>query len=105
LSDDVVSNSAIHDDLATLQRETFDYFIREANPANGLIRDKTSFAGSMVVSAVDIGRRIMVLRGMGLPMYVSHATSKLGCNGLNGMDQPPSRQDTFHATGAAELDS
>ena len=56
MSDDVVSNSAIHDDLATLQRETFDYFIREANPANGLIRDKTSFAGSMVVSAVDIDR-------------------------------------------------
>ena len=36
-----MSNSAIQDDLATLQRETFDYFIREANPANGLILDKT----------------------------------------------------------------
>lgn len=36
-----MSNSAIQDDLATLQRETFDYFIHEANPANGLIRDKT----------------------------------------------------------------
>jgi hypothetical protein len=31
----------MEDDLATLQRETFDYFIREANPANGLIVDKT----------------------------------------------------------------
>jgi hypothetical protein len=29
-------------DLETLQRETFDYFIREANPANGLIIDKTA---------------------------------------------------------------
>ncbi|MER8373480.1 glucoamylase family protein [Mesorhizobium sp. M1406] len=37
----LVNNSAIQDDLATLQRETFDYFIHEANPANGLILDKT----------------------------------------------------------------
>ncbi len=36
-----MNNSAIQNDLETLQRETFDYFIREANPANGLIRDKT----------------------------------------------------------------
>ncbi len=36
-----MSNSAIQDDLETLQRETFDYFIHEANPANGLILDKT----------------------------------------------------------------
>ncbi|MER8780219.1 hypothetical protein NKH60_02960 [Mesorhizobium sp. M1006] len=31
----------MQDDLAILQRETFDYFIHEANPANGLILDKT----------------------------------------------------------------
>ncbi|MER9124313.1 hypothetical protein NKH81_14630 [Mesorhizobium sp. M0959] len=37
----LVNNSVIQDDLATLQRETFDYFIHEANPANGLILDKT----------------------------------------------------------------
>jgi hypothetical protein len=29
------------------------------------------------ICAVDIGRRIMVLRGTVLPMYVSHALSKL----------------------------
>ncbi|MDX8463411.1 glucoamylase family protein [Mesorhizobium humile] len=29
-------------DLLQLQRETFDYFLDEANPANGLIRDKTA---------------------------------------------------------------
>lgn len=29
-------------DLATLQRETFKYFLEEVNPANGLIRDKTA---------------------------------------------------------------
>lgn len=32
---------ATDDDLAVLQRETFDYFLWEANPANGLVRDKT----------------------------------------------------------------
>ncbi|MFC3727024.1 glucoamylase family protein [Neoaquamicrobium sediminum] len=36
-----MSTPASDDDLATLQRETFDYFVREANPANGLVRDKT----------------------------------------------------------------
>ena len=29
-------------ELESLQRETFDYFLREANPANGLILDKTA---------------------------------------------------------------
>lgn len=29
-------------DLKALQRETFDYFLKEANPANGLILDKTA---------------------------------------------------------------
>ncbi|MER9272852.1 glucoamylase family protein [Mesorhizobium sp. M0643] len=37
----VANTSAMQDDLAILQRETFDYFIHEANPANGLILDKT----------------------------------------------------------------
>ena len=43
-------------ELETLQRETFDYFIHEANPANGLIVDKTKeplnkveFVGPMVL--------------------------------------------------------
>lgn len=36
-----VNTSAVQNDLAILQRETFDYFIHEANPANGLILDKT----------------------------------------------------------------
>jgi hypothetical protein len=31
-----------HAELETLQRETFDYFLNEVNPANGLIRDKTA---------------------------------------------------------------
>ena len=29
-------------ELQTLQRETFDYFLNEVNPANGLILDKTA---------------------------------------------------------------
>jgi hypothetical protein len=28
-------------ELEALQRETFDYFVHEANPANGLVIDKT----------------------------------------------------------------
>ena len=31
--------------LGQLQRESFDYFVTEANPANGLVRDKTAGAG------------------------------------------------------------
>ncbi|CAK12147.1 hypothetical protein pRL120438 [Rhizobium johnstonii 3841] len=57
-----------------------------------LFRCERLFAESMVVYAVDMGRRIMVLRGTVLPMYVSHAPSNSWCNGLNGMDQPRSRQ-------------
>jgi hypothetical protein len=33
------------------------------------------FAGSMVVFAVGIGRRIMGLRGTILPMFVTHASN------------------------------
>ena len=40
-TDRIVNTTAMQDDLEILQRETFDYFIHEANPANGLIRDKT----------------------------------------------------------------
>jgi hypothetical protein len=31
-----------HADLETLQRQSFDYFVHEANPVNGLVRDKTA---------------------------------------------------------------
>ena len=37
-----VARPIIETTLETLQRETFDYFMREANPANGLILDKTA---------------------------------------------------------------
>jgi len=36
-----VNPRATHEDLSTLQRETFDYFVHEANQANGLVLDKT----------------------------------------------------------------
>jgi hypothetical protein len=49
-----VSTSAMEDDLATLQRETFDYFIREANPANGLIRDKTEANSPASIAATGL---------------------------------------------------
>ncbi|MFU0504691.1 glucoamylase family protein [Pseudaminobacter sp. NGMCC 1.201702] len=45
----------INDDLATLQRETFDYFVREANPANGLVRDKTEENWPASIAATGLG--------------------------------------------------
>ena len=36
------SNSAREAELQTLQRDTFDYFLHETNPANGLVIDKTA---------------------------------------------------------------
>lgn len=36
-----MSIATTHDDLDTLQRETFGYFLHEANPVNGLVVDKT----------------------------------------------------------------
>jgi hypothetical protein len=49
-------------ELETLQRETFDYFIYEANPANGLIMDKTKAdwpasiaATGLALSAYPVG--------------------------------------------------
>ncbi|ESX71644.1 hypothetical protein X759_21535 [Mesorhizobium sp. LSHC420B00] len=55
-ADHLVNNSAIQDDLATLQRETFDYFIHEANPANGLILDKTEANWPASIAATGILR-------------------------------------------------
>ena len=36
------TEQVIDDDLGTLQRQSFGYFIHEANPENGLVADKTS---------------------------------------------------------------
>ncbi|HVC93017.1 MAG TPA: glucoamylase family protein [Pirellulales bacterium] len=40
--------------LDTLQRETFEYFVHEANPANGLIRDKTQAGAPASIAAVGL---------------------------------------------------
>ena len=47
----------MNDDLETLQRETFDYFVHEANPANGLIRDKTeaNWPASIAATGLALG--------------------------------------------------
>ena len=41
-------------DLETLQRETFDYFIHETNPANGLIIDKTEAGWPASIAATGL---------------------------------------------------
>ena len=40
------------DFLDALQRETFDYFVHEANPLNGLIADKTQAGSPASIAAV-----------------------------------------------------
>jgi hypothetical protein len=41
-------------ELETLQRETFDYFVHEANPANGLIIDKTQANSPASIAATGL---------------------------------------------------
>ena len=41
-------------ELETLQRETFDYFIHEANPVNGLIFDKTRAGSPASIAATGL---------------------------------------------------
>ena len=39
--------------LEALQRETFDYFVREANPLNGLVADKTQAGAPAIISTAS----------------------------------------------------
>jgi hypothetical protein len=41
--------------LERLQRETFEYFLREANPRNGLIADKTEPGSPSSIAAIGLG--------------------------------------------------
>jgi hypothetical protein len=43
-----------HETLDTIQRETFDYFIHEVNPLNGLIPDKTQEGSPASIAAVGL---------------------------------------------------
>ena len=40
--------------LASLQRKTFDYFVHEANPVNGLIADRTKKGAPASIAAVGL---------------------------------------------------
>jgi hypothetical protein len=42
MRDHTVARQTSGDELQSLQRDTFDYFLKEANPSNGLILDKTA---------------------------------------------------------------
>jgi hypothetical protein len=42
MRDQTVARQTSGDELQSLQRDTFDYFLKEANPSNGLILDKTA---------------------------------------------------------------
>jgi len=41
-------------ELAALQRHTFGYFVHEANPANGLVRDNTRYGSPSSIAAVGL---------------------------------------------------
>jgi len=41
-------------ELAELQRQTFGYFVHEANPANGLVRDNTRYGSPSSIAAVGL---------------------------------------------------
>jgi hypothetical protein len=41
-------------ELATLQRHTFGFFVHEANPANGLVRDNTRYGSPSSIAAVGL---------------------------------------------------
>jgi hypothetical protein len=43
------------EELARLQRDTFSYFLKEANPANGLVRDNTRRDSPASITAVGLG--------------------------------------------------
>jgi hypothetical protein len=40
--------------LDTLQRQSFDYFVHEVNPVNGLIADKTQEGSPASIAAVGL---------------------------------------------------
>jgi hypothetical protein len=42
-------------ELARLQRDTFSYFVKEANPTNGLVRDNTRSDSPASITAVGLG--------------------------------------------------
>ncbi|MGC2201159.1 MAG: hypothetical protein WA633_13570 [Stellaceae bacterium] len=47
-------------ELETLQRDTFDYFVHEANPANGLIIDKTEANWPASIAATGLAAYAVV---------------------------------------------
>jgi hypothetical protein len=51
-----VDNKAASSDdlLAALQRKTFDYFLHEANPANGLVADRSRINSPASIAAVGL---------------------------------------------------
>ena len=50
---DTIDKDAL-DQLATLQRESFNYFVDETNPANGLVRDKNAPGWPASIAAVGL---------------------------------------------------
>jgi hypothetical protein len=54
-------------ELDTLQRETFKYFVREANPVNGLIIDKTEVNSPASIAATGLALPRILCRRTAMP--------------------------------------
>lgn len=50
-----MTDPAVSAELLELQRHTFAYFVHEANPANGLVRDNTRYGSPCSIAAVGLG--------------------------------------------------
>lgn len=65
--------------LHRLRRETFEYFRREVNPANGLVPDKTQPGSPSSIAAVEMGLSVYIVDPSPVSFLTDgiHATAKL----------------------------
>ena len=56
-----------HETRDALQRQTFDYFVNDVNPVNGLIADKTQEGVPASIAAVGLALATYSVVGLGFP--------------------------------------
>ena len=74
MSDDVAALNSVptEEELNQLQLTTLQYYLHEANPANGLIRDKTDASAPCSIAAVGLALAtipVLVERGVDLSEF------------------------------------
>jgi hypothetical protein len=53
-SEELLDGLPTDEDFGRLQWTTLDYYLKESNPANGLVRDKTDLAAPASIAAVGM---------------------------------------------------